>query len=110
MANVENLKKLRDQLSRLPDEKFNMGPIISHHECGTVACIAGWASLLNGGPDDGRALGFASRWLGLTSDEAHALFLGDWHPSGGFGLTRDEITRADAIAELDRMIAAEEPR
>lgn len=114
--NIENAKKLVGQLERLPDEKFNMVELISHRECGTVACIAGWASILNGGPkvlreskrgaNNFTAWNFASRFLGFDPDgeEATTLFYGRW-PSGK-GLLR--TTRTEAIAELRRLIAKAE--
>lgn len=49
--NKERILKLADQLERLPDVQFNMDTYI-HHDCGTVACIAGWCSLLNEGPKE----------------------------------------------------------
>lgn len=114
VMNIENAKKLVDQLKRLPDERFWMAEYIAHPEeflelnvprpasCGTVACIAGWASLANGGPNfycD--VYDWATEWLGLREEESWRLFLGEWSPKN-----LSQITRSEAIAELERLIAA----
>ncbi len=113
--NIENMKKLVGQLERLPDEKFDMSELITHRECGTVACIAGWASLLNGGPKRLResrrgknnytAWNFAAKFLGIDPDgkETQDLFYGHWSHKPLFAVTRTEAT-----AELKRLIAAAE--
>lgn len=101
--NIENAKKLVGQLERLPDEKFDMSRYVQHNECGTTACIAGWAALLNGGPeyrgsrDSDNVFYWAQDWLGLKYPTAQDLFL-----------NHDGWPRAEAIAELNRMIAAAE--
>lgn len=105
--NIENAKKLVGQLERLPDEKFDISTIISHRECSTVACVAGWAMLLNGGdPEEEYPLDWAQRWLGFSYEERQRLFLGRF--------SRDlekfwfQVTRSNAIDELNRMIAEAE--
>lgn len=121
--NIENMRILRDQLARLPDKKFNMGEIINHRPCGTVACIAGWAALLNGGPtllenepdySLHQITGWARRWLGLRDPEARHLFYGSWfedrYDDEGSPISWDKASRADAIAELDRLIRYESNR
>lgn len=105
--NIKNAKTLVGQLKRLPDEKFDMGPLIAHRSCGTVACIAGYASILNGGPteddDVSSPYNFAQKWLGLNTNVAESLFHGWWANKR----YRGDITRLEAIAELERMIEAE---
>lgn len=113
--NVDNARTLVSQLERLPDNQFKMTTWVDHDgSCGTVACIAGWCSLLNGGPTEAAGLedengsahfDFAQEFLGLKPDEATRLF-------GGYGwaahrLIRD-LTLSDAIAELNRRIEAAE--
>lgn len=116
--NIENAKKLVSQLERLPDEKFWMADYIIHPEdfahisviapkrgnCGTVACIAGWASLSNGGPNsEVNSFKWARDWLGLDMDDARYLFRGYWTAK-----PLEEVTRSEAISELNRMIAEAE--
>ena len=73
-------------------------------DCGTVACIAGHAALLDGwGWDDGRWVKLDARWvtpeiparraLGLTKSEALILFGSDWKP-------HPELSVADALRAL----------
>lgn len=98
---IENAKTLISELERLPDEKFDMRSYVQHGECGTTACIAGWICLLHDGPDYNTwepfsaevAFNFARNFLGLTDAEAVKLFL-----------THMQWTRADAVAELKRMV------
>jgi len=66
-VNVENLRKVRDHIASLPPEQVNMGLFQGEKSCGTVACIAGWATELNGGR---RAQG----WLGLYDRQTRELF------------------------------------
>lgn len=113
--NIPNARKLVSQLQRLPDEKFYMGVFQAHPEdfenyeidrpasCGTVACIAGWALALNGGYEKSDSWEeFSAHWLGLSRDKAHSLFFGRWSRKG-----LNDITRQEAIDELNRLIAAE---
>lgn len=115
--NIENAKKLVSQLKRLPDEKFWMPVYILHPEemieygiipkkhlnCGTIGCIAGWAQMFNGPRACSEPAIRARKWLGLREQEALSLFV------GAFSRKRmDQITRTDAIAELNRLIAEAE--
>lgn len=122
--NIENAKTLVGQLERLPDEKFFMACVISHPEgprrignadCDTVACIAGWCSLLNGGPQNDGApdedpIQFSQDFLGLSNEEASDLFFAhSWRGvKNGSRRSLTEVTRPAAIAELNRMIAEAE--
>lgn len=104
--NIPNAKKLVGQLERLPDEKFYLGTSIEHREGGTVACVGGWASILNGGPkyegEEIAALSYAANWLDLTRLEDFRLFsmngVANW----------EKTSRVEVIAELSRMIAEAE--
>jgi hypothetical protein len=80
---------------RRPDEIDMSG-----HDCGTVACIAGWALAVKKGSQprnakkaEGEALITAEEYLGLNQYEAHALF---------FPPERHErdITPSEAVAVL----------
>jgi hypothetical protein len=44
--NVELLERVKAHIRAYP-ETFDMGAFARHMTCGTVACIAGWASFLN---------------------------------------------------------------
>lgn len=47
MLNIERIDALIDHLRRIPAKKFYMGDWLDkQNECGTVGCIAGWASYL----------------------------------------------------------------
>lgn len=69
-------------LKKLPESKFDMGSIScepGRGNCGTPACIAGWASTLFGDPKAPN--GWEDFWnvvgmehLGMTHYEANALF------------------------------------
>jgi hypothetical protein len=104
--NIERLTQLRDVLAALPDERFDMstfGPESSQllHNCGTVACIAGWAAAIFAEP--GITDGAAARTLNLDPDLAHDLFFADDHPlKETDGL--EAITRSDAVKTLTHLI------
>lgn len=105
--NRERLKTLRDHLAGLPDEKLDMRWYVAQQgfglplgdpailsECGTTACIAGWAAHLFGGqPDD------AGLPLHLSHEQSMALFCPDSFENEG------RYTRTDAIAAIDSMLA-----
>jgi hypothetical protein len=111
--NIQNMQKLIAQLERLPDKQFDMEEAIAHKpECGTVACIAGWASLLNGGPQVAQGgetwpLTWARDWLDLTSRQATRLFFGEWldaFDDEGNQRWWGSATREEAIEELKSMV------
>lgn len=138
--NKERMLQLADFIETVPEESFNMDCFFSGgsvrdlpplpgqmpHDCGTAACVAGYALMLFGTPDEinavrrtafaidggGRGLAdlqgkivtttdTAQTILGLTREESHRLFLGHFSSKG---LT--QITRADAVAEIRRMAGA----
>jgi hypothetical protein len=43
--NKERLLELADFIEKLPPEAFEMEDWVTQNECGTTACIAGWACL-----------------------------------------------------------------
>lgn len=117
------MEYLRDFLRALPAERFYIGNYVSVptpdgrrggdstealRDCGTAACIAGWAAYLFDGspiscalPNTGEteAHEAAAELLGLNEDEAYALFIpivlaGRWN----------DITNADAALVLDHLI------
>jgi len=127
--NVANMTALATLLDTLPDAKFNMTGWVMwlggvdmkstdfHHvgECGTTACIAGWAFHLAHPDTDKKkdilASGVwldqeANRWLDLSHSEKLWLFYGSWsdtkdpHTNVGLG------TPQEAAAAVRAMIAA----
>ena len=111
--NVENLKKVRDAIAQNPttyDQRWYA------HECGTPACIAGWAASLS--LRDGETLNWggikrpdgryanphtrAQQWLGLSPHDAGRMF--DEHPVLSGGEFRVDPTVQEALAMLDRAI------
>jgi hypothetical protein len=101
--------QLRDFLAGLDEARFDMrrwradaadlAPW-SQGECGTVACIGGWAEILFGGEDD---MGKAGALLGLSVLESVRLFA----PYGIFERW-GEITTAQAVQVLDHYLATGE--
>lgn len=109
--NIENMNKLIGQLERLPDEKFDMMDYIQHNTpCGTTACIAGWCSLLNGGPQEkgvDACFYFAREFLDLSDAEAMHLFMGRWspHPLKSQWEMVHPASRSEAIDHLRSLVA-----
>lgn len=119
--NIVNLLQLRDHLLWMqeagsnPEVGFNMSDYMfnnhvhcidhSGHECGTVACLAGHATLLSGQKAFYRTdyVKHASNWLNLSRKEYFYLFSGDFAHDQNLGL--NWITLDEVIAELNYMIA-----
>ena len=117
--NIPNLRALEAKL-REPDteDHFDMGSWLSDddnnvsiaesiQDCGTVACIAGFATLLAdpkllSGEANLEARNIAQDWLELTDDEAFDLFsptnIGDYY----------EITAAEAADVIANLITTGE--
>ncbi len=109
--NRENVLKLIDLLSSIPDERFDIGHlwngsnysedyITLQSGCGTAACVAGWAIFLRGKPEAGRKYYGAQAFLGLTNIQAQALFTPPGHIS-----TPEQFTRSGAIKTLQRSVS-----
>ena len=109
--NLENMTRLRDHMASLPPESIDMhtwgnsGP----SQCGTVACIAGWACVLSGAARDGTSLermevyeikARARNWLGLSTTTASYLFLYQFYGTYPAGMTEKDRV----VAELTDMI------
>jgi hypothetical protein len=92
--NTYNTMMLIETLKAIPPEKFNMRYYLYErgsgemadlcnidpdnfvsHDCGTTACIAGWASLLSG-EKEGMPWNVARDWLDIDFNEATWLFHG----------------------------------
>lgn len=88
--NRERLTILRDHLASLPDERVKMEVCREERDCGTVACIMGWAWTL------WEQYG-AQVSLALTSAQADRLFMPPEYEDGRY-------TRSDAIAAIQSML------
>lgn len=114
--NRERLTILRDHLASLPDERVDMRSagigadgnrsawsITTPHallsQCGTAACIGGWANYLFAPESLGASCATAQKLLELTNSQEQALFL----PA----LWADDLSilsRDDAIAAIQSML------
>lgn len=106
--NRERLKALRDHLAGLPDERVDMDYVRIERDCGSVCCIAGWANELWAEGDIHTTT--AQNLLGLSDEQASALFYAEVPDGDGdFGVLTlaklSELTRLDAIAAIDSMLA-----
>lgn len=130
--NVKNVKKLRTRLrSRKNPVGFNMGEWLSHngmslyqrdnildtvknHPCGTVACLAGQATIIafqeNFQTDISCSrnifIDVASAWLELNPRQAGYLFFGHWHRRMG---PLADVKKSEAINVLTRLIEGRWP-
>ena len=109
--NIDNLKAVRDAIAD-EDAMFDMsswGDQGFKDDCGTPACICGWANALrtppNRTPVYGNTLG-ARHWLGLTHDESEFMFFGRWayQAVAKAAMPLERITRKHALAYLDKVI------
>jgi hypothetical protein len=122
--NKERMLKLADFIEALPPKQFNMQfwavnnnnvsgrrdvdpKTINPHQCGTTACIAGWAVYLfakRDPVDQNYWISFgeeAQDLLGLTLDQRENLFLSDC-----WGEAPEHITREMAAAKIRKMVAS----
>ena len=73
--NIENIKLVRDHIASLPPERFDMRHFNAARECGTEACIAGWACAVLGMMPDGE-FGYVrttARVFGISREDSWAL-------------------------------------
>lgn len=106
--NLERMKILRDHIAALPEEQFDMSDWKREEECGTVACIAGWACILFSTPEETENSGTAETAetvLDIDCDTSDSLFVGGFSTNHLWDITRDE-----AVEEMDRLILEEEAR
>ena len=124
MVNAENILKVADAIEHhsIADLGFNMGtlhyddtvtyPDKSGHNCGTVACIAGWTLALLGNV---KTQGFteAAGYLGINrtkdADGNSDLFFASNHPDafGGVGPLQ-KISQEQAVRTLRHLAATGE--
>jgi len=109
--NKENVLKVADAIENhsIPKLGFNMGLFYAKregetdhtgHNCGTVACIAGWAYTVERGKmnrnlvaAENAAYNAAKKWLDLSASEASALFYPRWE-------VRHSVTTQQAVTVL----------
>ena len=130
--NIENVIKLRATLRIVQErrpERFDMGQFLRVYngegvepdptECGTVACIGGWAFMLQLPPGadvkDPNLYAYLERdaadWLGLDQYEANHWFYGGWARwSDGDYRGLSDLTIDHALTFLDEVIATGNPR
>jgi hypothetical protein len=118
--NTQNITLLANLIEALPPERFNMrfwatqvgneAAMVTAadliHDCGTCACIGGWAQALATPPGErvdvrlgltGDPTNAAAKWLGIDDDQhlIEQLFMPD--------LDWASITQAQAVATLRRL-------
>lgn len=93
--NRDRLKILKDHLVSLPNGQVDMSIIREERDCGTVACIGGWADVL--WPNDDNP-------LGLTFPQRDYLFTPRDPITGRSWRIPSDYTRLDAIAALQSLI------
>ena len=98
--NVENIKRVRDHIEKLPPSKFDMQWLGDEPSrgCGSACCIAGWAHRVLGldGFTDA-----ATRAFGLTERQGFDLM---WPPVDPERSPAWEATSAQAVRVLDILI------
>lgn len=94
--NRERLTILRDHLASLPDRQFDITDYVQEKDCGTVACVAGWANILFKSRDQ-QSVTAARKRLDLTADQSSKLF----YPRGFMDGVQ---SRTDAIAAIQSML------
>jgi hypothetical protein len=105
----DRVMRLRDFLKALPPEKFNMAEWGAPAQCGTPACIGGWAErvILKACSLGDYGWGDVGAALGLDEEKAYALFFPyDVALSGG--RTAFRATIPEAVAVLDHYLATGE--
>ena len=78
--NLENIDKLCRHLENLPEgDRFDWTNYGHKSNCGTTACVAGWAYIILGGDLESASnleiITAARKWLDLTDSQARLLFL-----------------------------------
>ncbi len=102
--NTQNIQRLRAFFTSLEPARFRIETLGGYRTCGTVACVAGWASVLAGFQEEGQGIVGTSQaareWMGLNVHEAQDLFLPD-----GWNERPQTYTLPRAIRVLDILIA-----
>jgi len=125
--NKQNMLALANFLDTLPEDKFYMQSWLANKathqsitrwervgECGTSACVAGWATVLAIPFKPARAKWFtgtnnsigdtAQTWLELTDSEESFLFNGSWAAKTYPGSSIGDGTPKEAAAAIRKMV------
>lgn len=100
--NVENVRRVRDHIATLNPKQFNMSAWRwPQQECGTAACIGGWAEavLFPDDPDDVGSTDLRDA-LGIREEQWVPLFA----PPGWSLRVASPYSQAAAVAVLDHLI------
>lgn len=109
----ERLVILRNFIAALPDERFDMSTWHQRKDCGTCACIGGWAAVLFGLNDVGGGPTISpaevAEYLGLSVPNAFRLFyppvtIHRW----GKALKPYKATHKEAVKVIDHYLATGE--
>lgn len=119
------MEMLADRLERVPPDLFNMNSWYSNSledigECGTTACVAGWALLL-AHPDverryevveavanvGGNVGAVIEAWLDLEHEQAVHLFMGHWADERDINSGLGKGTPREAAWAIRKMILDE---
>lgn len=119
--NIDHVKQVRDDIKREPTTKFDMGDFGRFDaSCGTVMCIAGFATLragcttvvdagedveyvdATGKPVDPETAG--AEYLDLSEAAMRHMFYGHWSRKD-----LEYLTKADALRYLDKVIETGSP-
>lgn len=124
-VNVEFLAEVRKAIAEAPSERFTMASVCCRtgyggfmrpagpasllaEDCGTAGCIAGWTlaiGLTRGLCEPCDSMSVAAQLLRLNADEESYMFFGLWAEHN-----LNDITKAETLAYLDRVIATGEVR
>lgn len=115
--NREKIQELRDHIAKLPPEQFDMRQWRDYNDCGTVACIAGWAVEINKSLFVGEYVprsdirGAARMVLQLSDLQAVRLFtpmesshIGVQNNPGAIQCDMQDVTTAQAVKVLDNLL------
>ncbi len=105
--NIKLLEKIKLAIRAYPNQ-FDMSNWFDKNECGTTACIAGWAVALNKNLPLNQAEDAciacereAMKALGLTFDEGQRLFyLGKWPPQFVYD-SRNAVARIEHFIQTN---------
>ena len=104
MSNTANINKLISFISNLPPEQFEMSNWERHAECGTVACLGGWAERLID-PVEPMLITAIDAWFDIDTKASKRLFFMSGGIMGLHAFDRLEPSHRQqaAIAVLSRL-------
>ena len=104
MPNATNINKLISFISSLPPEQFEMSQWERPAECGTVACLGGWAERLIS-PSEPAMMNTINSWLDIDDKTSKRLFFmsDDIMGLGAFDRLEPSHRQQAAITVLQRL-------